>query len=301
MSEQVFFQVLTVHLALSAIYATFILLHRSRLPKEFIAVLLFVPAFGILTALLLDLFYLNHNDTKKPQEIQTLTLEENIFWKPIQNIPEDMNIVPLEEAIAINDPQARRKLMLESLYENPAEYIDILMVARDNDDMETVHYASTTISKIQRDFQMRIQELAVSIQNESKNISLLDEYIETMQAYIDSNILEDYLLKRQRTIYDNILEQRIALGGNNKKALLYSLKNHIALRNYQSAVEKSLILRALYPQDENVWIETIRLYVESTDLPSLKKVVNQMNEHDINWSVNGRKIVAQWAKVAQHA
>ena len=227
-------------------------------------------------------------------EIATFSLDENIYWKPIRNRQEENNLVPLEEAILINDTMIRRKLMLESLYDNPSKYIDILMIARKNDDIETVHYASTTISKIQRDFQLEIQRLAVAIEKEPDNLEILDEYIEVVQNYINSNILEDYLLKHQRILFDNILSKRLEFGKNNKEVLFKKIENNLALKNFPAALHDSRTLQKTYPDDEQVWIQALQVCVGSKDQQKLQETIDEIKNLNIVWTNTGRKVISTW-------
>lgn len=294
MDELSFILFLGIHLACTFYYAFLIFTGKSRHHKEFIVIVLFIPVFGLLTALIIDIYYLSSGHNQRPVEIATLSLGEETYWKPIKNKREENNLVPLEEAITINDTKTRRKLMLESLYENPSKYIDVLLKARRNDDMETVHYASTTISKIQRDFQLEIQKLSVALEKDPHNLDLLDEYIDIIQNYIDSNILEDFLLRHQRILFDEILTRRLALGGHDKDVLLMRTNNNLALKNFQSAINDSQMLKRDYPDDERVWIEALRVCVESSDAQKLQETIKEINSTNIAWTSTGRNIVAPW-------
>lgn len=296
MSEQTLLVFLITHIVCVAVYAILIYSGISKHRKEFIAIMLFVPGFGIIAGLTIDLYYKFTGSKQQPIEISDLALDEDIYWKPIGMRQEETDLVPLEEAISINNTAIRRKLMLESLYDNPSKYIDILMVARKNDDIETVHYASTTISKIQRDFQLELQQLAVSVENNPNDIKLLDQYIEIIQDYIDCDILEDYLLKRQRLLFDEVLVRRIDQGGIDKDVLIKKINNNMALGNYQSALDDSSLLRELWADDEQVWIDTLRVCVESQDIEKLREVIHEIENLPINWSAANRKLIMNWTE-----
>jgi len=296
MSEQTLLVFMIIHIVCVAVYAILIYSGNSKHRKEFIAIMLFIPGFGIIAGLAVELYYKFTGSKQQPVEIPDLALDADIYWKPVGMRQEETDLVPLEEAISINNTAIRRKLMLESLYDNPSKYIDVLMVARKNDDIETVHYASTTISKIQRDFQLELQKLAVDVENNPDDIKLLDQYIEIIQNYIDCNILEDYLLKRQRLLFDEILVRRIDQGGIDKGVLIKKINNNMALGNYQSALDDSSLLRELWADDEQVWIDTLRVCVESQDIEKLREVIHEIENLPINWSAANRKLIMSWTE-----
>ncbi|HAF62115.1 MAG TPA: hypothetical protein DCK95_07305 [Anaerolineaceae bacterium] len=299
MSEQTLLIFLIIHIICVVIYAILILSGISRHHKEFIAILLFVPGFGLLAGLVVELYYKIAGSKQEPIEISDLALDEDIYWKPVRARREETDLVPLEEALSINDTPTRRKLMLESLYDNPSKYIDVLMEARKNDDIETVHYAATTISKIQRDFQLEIQRLAVEVETDPDNIALLDQYIEIVQNYIDCDILEDYLLKRQRLLFDDVLKRRIDRGGIDKDILIKKINNNMALGNYQAAMDDSSLLTELWSDDEQVWIDSLRVCVESRDADKLREVIREIEKLPINWSGANRKLIMDWVENSQ--
>ena len=299
MSEISFSSFLIVHLICVGIYGFLIFSGISRHRREFIAILLFIPVFGFIAALAVELYYKIAGSKQEPIEISNLTLDEDIYWKPVKVRQEETDLVPLEEAISINDTATRRKLMLESLYDNPTKYIDVLMEARRNDDIETVHYASTTISKIQRDFQLEIQRLSVEVENNPDDIALLDQYIETIQQYIDCDILEDYLLNRQRLLFNEALLKRTNQAGIDKEILIKKINNNIALGDYQAAFDDCSLLQELWPEDEQVWIETLRVCVESQDFQKLNQVIEKIDRLSIQWNNTNRKLIQEWKEKRQ--
>lgn len=299
MSEISFPSFLIIHLICVGIYGFLIFSGISRHRREFIAILLFIPVFGFIAALAVELYYKIAGSKQEPIEISNLTLDEDIYWKPVKVRQEETDLVPLEEAISINDTATRRKLMLESLYDNPSKYIDVLMEARRNDDIETVHYASTTISKIQRDFQLEIQRLSVEVENNPDDIALLDQYIETIQQYIDCDILEDYLLNRQRLLFNEALLKRTNRAGIDKEVLIKKINNNIALGDYQAAFDDCSLLQELWPEDEQVWIETLRVCVESRDFQKLHEVIKIIDGLSIQWNNTNRKLIQEWKEKRQ--
>ena len=299
MSEISFSSFLIIHLICVGIYGFLIFSGISRHRREFIAILLFIPVFGFIAALAVELYYKFAGSKQEPIEISNLTLDEDIYWKPVKVRQEETDLVPLEEAISINDTATRRKLMLESLYDNPTKYIDVLMEARRNDDIETVHYASTTISKIQRDFQLEIQRLSVEVENNPDDIALLDQYIETIQQYIDCDILEDYLLNRQRLLFNEALLKRTNQAGIDKEILIKKINNNIALGDYQAAFDDCSLLQELWPEDEQVWIETLRVCVESQDFQKLNQVIEKIDRLSIQWNNTNRKLIQEWKEKRQ--
>ena len=186
--------------------------------------------------------------------------------------------------------------MLETLYEDPLKYLDVLMLAKNNEDVETSHYATTTISHAQKRFQVAIQNLAVAVENDRNNITLLDNYLETLEKYIESNLLEEHLLRNMRIVYNEALDKKLARIKNDKMTLIRKIKNSIELGDYASAFSASDLLIEHYPKDEQVWIEAVRVCVEGSDNNRLLEILDQVQKTSLIWSKQGKEQIGPWLR-----
>ena len=221
-------------------------------------------------------------------------LDGDILWKSLKSFSEDENIVPLEEAMLVNDFTTRRRIMLDALYDDPMKYLEVLLIARHNDDIETTHYATTMISHAEKKFQISLQKYAAEIERDPENMNLLNEYIETLEKYIESDLLEEYLLKNQRINYSKLLDRKLKIVPNEKQTLVKKLRNSIELNDYFSAFEVSQQLKQNWPEDEQTWVEAIRVCVEGKDQKKLEETIDEVKRIKINWTRRGREEATRW-------
>lgn len=287
---------LIIHGICAAVYAAMIIIGRSHLRREYIIPIFFVPVFGIVAAIVIDMLADKLQKEDYPDELHSFKLDGDAYWKTISQRKEARDILPLEEAVLINDNKTRRKLMLETLFDDPYKYLDVLMISKNNEDIETAHYATTTISKIQRDFQMGIQKMAAAVSAEPINEELLDHYLEFMGKYVESGVLEDYLLKRQRLIYSKELDKKLAFKPADKATLINKIDNCVKLKDFDSAFKFCDVLKSAHPIDEETWIQVMRVCVESNDTKRLKKTAADISTTPIDWSKSGREQVLPWIK-----
>jgi hypothetical protein len=285
------------HVLLVSIYITLIFTRRSSLTPANILPTLCIPFFGVLSALIADLVNLPIKNGEGPDSIGKLSHSEDVYWKSIEKREEAQNIVPLEEALIINDRETRKKLILEVLLDDPMKNIDILLIARENNDVDTAHYANTTISKIQRGFQLQVQQLAVEHEADPDNIDLLNRYIETLENFIESGLSEAFLLKRQRVIFADLLDKKISLDGWDKETLLKKIRNCLALKDINAAVEANEILIKNFPDDEQSWISALQISVAGHDSMRLEETINEINRRNIDWSLPGKEQISTWVQV----
>jgi len=288
------FVVLILHILMALGYAVFIYYGKSRLRKEQILPVFFVPIFGPIMAIVIEMLDILDRQGTKPVELEPLSLGDDILWVTLKSFHEKGDIVPLEEAILINDVKVRRRYMLETLYTDPLKYLDILNIAKYNDDVETSHYATTTISKAQKDFQLSIQKLAVAVESNPNDLGVLDEYIETLEKYIESGLLEEHLLRNLRIVYSKVLDKKLENVNNDKNAMIKKLRNSIKLNEYNLAFEIGDYLIANSPEDETSWIESMRVCVDGRDGNRMQETLSKMRDARINWTRDGKEQVKVW-------
>lgn len=143
------FVLLAVHLAVCG--GLWLLARTRALEVEgyFIPVMLLVPLWGPLCVLLLHTSNRLTGGCLREQTLEKLRINEEIHKNILvmENEGED-TVVPLEEALLVNSPAQKRKLILSVLTDDPAGYYDLLQQARMDNDSEVVHYASTALSQI---------------------------------------------------------------------------------------------------------------------------------------------------------
>jgi hypothetical protein len=292
--------ILFLHLLLALAYTIFILSGKSHLQKEQFVLLYLIPIFGVFAAIIIEFMIIFKRQGKMSLDLEPTYLSDDILWKPLKSFHEKGDLVPLEEVILINETKIRRRFMLEILYSDPYKYLDILNIAKFNEDMETSHYATTTISKAQKDFQLSVQKLTVEVENHPENVMALDSYIETLGKYIKSGLLEEHLLKNLRLVYSTILDKKLQKVKSDKRTLIEKLRNNIELKDYITAFETSDLLKNNFPQDEETWIEALRVCVEGNDASKLQETINEIRLNDIAWTKQGKDQLSPWLKVTKN-
>ena len=288
------FIIIILHILLILSYSIFVYFGKAHFRKEQMLPMFILPIFGSFMAIVTEIMLISKQQGSKPIELENLTLGDEILWVTLKSFDENKDIVPLEEAILINDVHVRRKFMLETLYSDPLKFLDVLSVAKYNDDVETSHYATTTISKVQKDFQLSIQKLAVEIERNPEDQNVLDLYIETLEEYISSGLLEEHLLRNLRLVLSRALERRLDLGGVKKTMFIKKLENCIKLGEIDTAFEVAEYLIGEWDEDERVWISYLHACVDARDGERLKEVLSKMLVSKINWTRDGKESIKFW-------
>lgn len=182
---------------------------RLNLKKVYMPFVILIPFWGVLCVLLLNVKAITDSGKKKEIGIEKMRVNEEIYKNIFSGITQERKeVVPLEEALIINSPSQRRKLIMDVLYDNPEEYIDLLYEARMNDDVEVVHYATTAMSELSKEYDLKIQKMEHDYAKNSNDEAILSDYCELLEKYISSGLMQGQPLILQRNQYEQLLEKK---------------------------------------------------------------------------------------------
>ena len=264
------------------------LLVSARKKKQFFILahyfwILFIPVFGPLSG-----YSLMHAYGLTPPDVDWLAHQEEKHRLNIVSRSSVDLTVPLEEALLINEPHKRRSVMMNILRSDPMRYLDLLMIARYNDDAETAHYATASIMELQRHFQLELQELQLEISKDNSDMATYRKYIELLSRYCGSGLLEGQLLRRQQLLLQSALDT--ALGIEMDGALLrIKISNCLALMLAEEAKNTAHTLIRLLPADEHSWLEGMRVYAETHDQEGMRALLKRIQTEQIDFTAAGRE------------
>lgn len=116
-----------------------------------LAVIVLVPLWGPLLVVLLSVRSAVFGEGLKESAPESLLFNDELHRSIlVHDRDADTGVVPLEEALIVNDPAYRRRLMLSMLTEEPDAYLAQLQAAKLNDDVEVAHYAATAVRRSPR-------------------------------------------------------------------------------------------------------------------------------------------------------
>lgn len=264
-------------------------LSKRRLRSSHYIWMFLTPLFGPVTGWMMMLA-----TWKTPPGIDWIRRNEKSKEMILHHIPVN-DMVPMEEALLINDPRKRRTLMMNILRSDPMQYLDLLLIARFNDDTETAHYATATIMELQRQFQLELQQRQAEIARFEDDFEKHREYVQFLCKYCESGLLEGQLLKRHRLVLKKALDQCLQM--REEPALLrIMVHNSLALKEAAEARASSKKLMELWPLDESSWLEGMRVCVETRDQSGMQALLLQMQKTQVDFTSKGRAQLLFWTE-----
>lgn len=283
--------ILYFFIALHGVFMLSILIYKtlsdSHLRSSYYLWMSMIPVFGPLAGCIIikSIVKPTHLMKADPKSVKKMN-------SPRHQIPVNQ-VVPLEEALLIDDPKKRRALMMHVLRSDPMQYLDLLLVARFNDDVETAHYATATIMEVQRRFQMRIHQMQAELARSGGNVEEHREYALYLSAYCESGLLQGQLLMRQRMMLKKALESILRLE-KDPALIQIMIKNCLALGDMDEAKTAAQSLMTKWPLDELSWFEGMRVCAEARDKISMQFLFERMKNIPIDFTAKGHEQMLFW-------
>lgn len=288
---------LTAHLA---VCGGLWLLARARaweVEGYVVPVMLLVPVWGPLCVLLLHTSNRLTGGCLREQTLEKLRINEEIHRNILvaDNEGED-TVVPLEEALLVNSPAQKRKLILSVLTDDPAGYYDLLQQARMDSDSEVVHYASTALSQITKEADLKLQRQEQRYAAAPDDADVLEEYCDYLGSYLESGFVQGKVAEIQYHQLEQLLKKRLEnRNGRRSCTLECRLADvQLSLAEYDRAEKTLEDLVTHWPQRETPWLLRLRLAAALRDGAAIRETLRQIEEKEVYLSAKGRETVRFW-------
>ena len=266
-----------------------------KCPKTIMPMVFLVPLWGLFVMLLLE--FRTRDQKPEHTEVGIEKLKVNDFVHRsilVEENPAEERIVPLEEALLINKSGTRRELMMEIMYDDPNDYVNLLKEARMNDDTEVVHYAVTALAELQKEYDLQFQELEWKMEQDPGNERLADEYLQLLNQYLNSGIAEGNDRKLKLQTYSNILEKKISLEPQNMNYRREKVQVDLMTGNRMDMYRDIEYIIRNWPGNETGYLLMLQYFSLAKNREGMEKVMELINKKNIYLTPDGRRQIRFW-------
>ncbi len=285
--------------------AAILFLRYRRDWREWVARLAFaacLPAIGLILPLFWTKRWHERNDRYgrdlEPEifnyESDALAAQAGLFLKP--QAEKEINIVPLEEALYVNDRSSRRKVMIDLLKRDSLEYLEVLRIAVANEDTETSHYAVSAIVEVKRKLTLSLQELAVKYEEEKNDPYFLQSYATVLKSYMRSGFIDERTLLMYKHTYTNVLEQLLEADPKAADAYEEKIEADLELREFERAEKFARLYLEQYPEREGPYLALMKVYYAMRAYEQLQQTLARLKASTIRLTSHALKIVRFWTE-----
>lgn len=277
--------------------AALLLLWRAGLLKAsgaWMLIAFFLPFWGELGAAACHIYRTGGRDGRRTYADEPGT-ENDVYRNVAVSREEEHGVIPLEEALRINDSAVKRTMIMDILNEQPEEYVGLLKEARSNEDVEVVHYATTAMSELSKEYDLQLQSMEAEYAARPDDGEVLDRYAQFLEDYLGKGLAQGRFLTMQRVQYGRLLKRQIERG-EKLDFYLKAVENALELKNYAEASGLLDIMEKKWPDQESVLLERIRCYAEQGGGNEIRRLIGEIERRGIYLTSEGKRIVEFWSK-----
>lgn len=236
------------------------------------------PLFFFLSHLLYLMFFWSQVD-----------LEDVVFSKERVRIQlkadeeRERNVVPLEEAISINDKKSLRTAMLNMLKGDIKESLASIALALNVEDSESSHYASSVLSDQLNDFRMTAQKLYLEAQADDSGA----EYEKMMIDYMDGVLKQKVFSEIEQKRFVHMMEEA-AEGIYKKEASGLTAQRYegvalqlLEIKDYEKCEKWCLRMAKQHPDALPSYTCRLKLYFTTKNKNAFFETFNALKKSDI--------------------
>lgn len=211
------------------------------------------------------------------------------------DIDKEINIVPFDDALMLNDNKTKRKMLMDLLKGEFMQHVDALEHALQNEDSETSHYAATAVQKAKSDLLKNMRNIEMNLEKKDVDYELLASYRDVLDQYIKIEFLDQYNRKKYAYTYLHTLDQLIQLSPK-RDAGNYQNKIRVALTlgEHGKAADAATQFLATFPNDENAYFSAMNVHYKMYNELDFKQVMNRLTSSGIRLSPNRLNQLRFW-------
>lgn len=276
----------------------YIYFFQYRRKKKWLAqylIAFFFPFLGFL------LIYLMNKKVRSQKEAipewlmrQKTDLNQREFSIFKEDVEKERNVVPIEDALILNENKVRRTMLLDILKKESIQNIESIKFALENEDSETSHYAATAIMELKRKLLNSMQSLDTQVDENPNDVKVLSAYKEVITQYINSGFLDEKTLLKNKYNYSTILEKMIEIQPSEESYFVEKISCDLSLAEYTTARNYCDLFVRLHPDCEDAYFMDMQIHYLMKNSEGFEKSLNDLRKSSVRLSPNGLSKLRFW-------
>ena len=254
-----------------------------------------LPVVGFLLWCVECIIVMLKRDNSKSLDLEKLKITDERYRRvEADESRSNAMIVPLEDAMIVNDTMLRRSLMLDILHKNPEEYLHLLEKASRSDDVEITHYATTTLSEIQREYEIKIQKCMRRYKKNPGDLENLKEYKDCLIKYTDSGLITGVVLLMQRRNLLDVLKALLEQEKTSKEDIYSYIETNMDVEDYSEAWRVLTQSENRCRDDLKYYQLAVRYYWETGNSEEIAKQLQKIMDRKVYLNKEGKAWFEFW-------
>lgn len=289
---------LIIHLLLCVAVFFLIAMGMLKVRMEVMPLVIFVPLWGVVCVMLIHFQLLLAGKYSASIGVEKLRINEEIYRSFLVLDEDSKGVAPLEDVLLLDEAKTRRKQMMELLNDNPVQYLELLRQARMNSDVEVVHYATTAMSELNKEYDLKLQKAEKNYGDNPESPERLDEYLEVLGDYLDKALAPERIQKIQRQQYAMLLQKR----QNQRPELQNGVeleRQLLRLGEFEQAENVLKELEQKWPSEQQIWLLKVEYAARQKNGRQIRRILREAEEQHIYFTAQTRESLEFWKKESE--
>ena len=289
---------LIIHLLLCVAVFFLIAMGMLKVRMEVMPLVIFVPLWGVVCVMLIHFQLLLAGKYSASIGVEKLRINEEIYRSFLVLDEDSKGVAPLEDVLLLDEAKTRRKQMMELLNDNPVQYLELLRQARMNSDVEVVHYATTAMSELNKEYDLKLQKAEKNYGDNPESPERLDEYLEVLGDYLDKALAPERIQKIRRQQYAMLLQKR----QNQRPELQNGVeleRQLLRLGEFEQAENVLKELEQKWPSEQQIWLLKVEYAARQKNGRQIRRILREAEEQHIYFTAQTRESLEFWKKESE--
>lgn len=284
---------LGLHIVLVLIAFILMKLRVLLVDKVMFVMIMFIPVWGLVSAIIVSIMVRVGRTGINSQELETMKNNKNDKGTIVVETTENENVLPLQDALIMDNSAVKRSVMLDVLMSDTSGYISVINEARMNDDVEVVHYATTAMVELSKEYELKAQDLSARYAQDPFREGLLEEYVGFLEQYVYSGMIQGKLLEIQRNTLMQLLAEKVSRNGKPDDYEEF-VKALLTEKQYSGADMVLTEMEKKFPENEECIKLRMRYYYDTGSGNKIKEIVRKIKDEGNYYSSEIREMAAFW-------
>lgn len=271
--------------------------HKSRTEGFYRLILaVFLPVFGYL---FLFLLWISRNYTKSKSDNSLLEKDLNFKLESAQkaHVMSDkvLDLIPMEEALILNNNTIRRRMLLGILKEDMSLYPKLLSMALENEDTETSHYAATALVELRDRLSQSLQEMASQYECSERNTDFLLLYANALRECLKNGLMDKDNTKKLKLTYREVLKEILEVYTLNEIYFIDRINLDLEEKDYYCADFYCDMFIKIHCESEQPYIMFLKLYYSLRDQVKFNEFLKKIQKSPGVFTGKTWDIINFWA------
>ena len=199
------------------------------------------------------------------------------------DVESEINLVPMEEAILIDDKENLRQLLLTVLRGDVSKSINAVTKALNSTDSEASHYAASAIMDITNEFQNTLQKFHAQLESNPNDKEVNQLFIEYLIKMLSTNFLSELELKTYVYMLSQLCQNAYDFDKEFMKVEYYSNLIHLLVQISDIQTADLWVTRLLeaYPNEMETFRCLLGYYYTIQDKDNFFEHMERLKKSDV--------------------